>query len=329
MTAPTDPDPVAMWADRLGPLVRRAVALAPLTTYAVGGPATLFAAVDDADALSRLAEATATASAESPLPILVVGLGSNLLVADAGFGGLVVVLGPGFAEVTVEATTVRAGARAKLPVVARQSAAAGLIGFEWASGVPGSVGGAVRMNAGVHESDLAAVLARVRATDLASGEDGVVPSARLSLGYRSSSLRPTQVVSWAELRLERGDPEAARSAIKEKTAWRREHQPGGRNAGSVFTNPTGDSAGRLIEAAGLSGHRIGTAEVSTKHANFIQVDEGGRAADIWALMAEVRRRVHEHAGVALHPETVVVGLPPLPELPSEPISGRSEGHHGR
>ena len=310
-TAPEGAAAVDELAARLGPLARRHVALGPLTTYGVGGPAALVATVPEEAALGDVAAALGAVGAA--VPVLVVGLGSNLLVADDGFPGLVVVLDAGLSEVAVESTTVRAGARAKLPVVARQAANAGLTGFEWAAGVPGSVGGAVRMNAGVHESDMAAVLARVRIVDLRSGEDVVVTASDLDLAYRSSSVQATQAVVWAELALAPGDPDAGRAAIKEKTSWRRRHQPGGRNAGSVFTNPPEDSAGRLIEAAGLKGLRIGSAEVSAKHANFIQADEGGRAADVWALMAEIRRRVRDHAGVDLHAETCVVGFDSDPE----------------
>ena len=302
---------IDLLAERLPGAVRDAPT-APLATYGAGGPAALLVTVADADGLAEVA--TALVACDGAVPVLVVGLGSNLLVADAGFDGLVVILGNGFTEVSIDGTTVRAGARAKLPVVARQTAAAGLTGFEWAAGVPGSIGGAVRMNAGVPDADMADVLVRVRVVDLASGEDGVVPAAALDLGYRSSSITAEQVVVWAELSLEPGDPEAARAAIKEKTQWRRDHQPGGHNAGSVFTNPPGDSAGRLIDAAGCKGLRIGTAEVSTKHANFIQSDDGGRAQDIWDLMVEVRRRVFAHAGVDLHPETVLVGFDPMPEV---------------
>lgn len=305
----TDLDEIAA---RLGPSVERDAPLASLTTYGVGGPAGLLARIPDAEALHDLASALRTTGVV--VPALVVGLGSNLLVADAGFPGLVVVLGDGFAQVAVEGTKVLAGGRAKLPVVARQSAAAGLTGFEWASGVPGSIGGAVRMNAGVHEADMAAVLTRVHLTDLWSGEDVVMERDELGLGYRSSTFPSSSVVVAAELDLQPGDPAAARAAIKEKTNWRRENQPGGRNAGSVFTNPPGGSAGRLIDEAGLKGLRIGTAEVSSKHANFIQVDEGGRAADVWALMDAVRRRVHQASGVTLEPENVFVGLDPLPDL---------------
>jgi UDP-N-acetylmuramate dehydrogenase len=297
-------------AARLGDLARFDVPLARFTTYGVGGPAAVLTEVADDAELAVVAEAVAGTG----IPILVVGLGSNLLVADEGFPGLVVVLGNGFAAIDIDGTTVRAGGRAKLPVVARQAAAAGLSGFEWASGVPGSIGGAVRMNAGVHDADMARSLTRVRVVDLASGEDGEVATDLLDLGYRHSSLRPDQVVVWADLALEPGDPEVGRALIREKTQWRRDNQPGGRNAGSVFTNPSGTSAGRLIDEAGLKGLRIGTAEVSEKHANFIQVDDPGRAADVWALMAEVRRRVFERSGIVLHAENVPVGLPPLPEV---------------
>ena len=150
----------------------------------------------------------------------------------------------------------------------------------------------------------------------------------LDLGYRRSSLREDQAVVWAELELLPGDAEEGRALIKEKTQWRRDHQPGGRNAGSVFTNPPGDSAGRLVDAAGCKGLRIGTAEVSPKHANFIQADEGGSANDVWAVIGEVRRRVHAHAGIALHAETRLVGFPPFPPLPGarpapEPVGAPS------
>jgi UDP-N-acetylmuramate dehydrogenase len=203
---------------------------------------------------------------------------------------------------------VRAGGAASLPVVARRTAAAGLTGFEWAVGVPGSIGGAVRMNAGGHGSDMAETLTGVRVRNLATGEDGWVPADRLELSYRHSAVTASQLVVEAELGLRIGDRERAEAAITEIVRWRRENQPGGPNAGSVFTNPPGDSAGRLIEASGSKGLRIGTAMVSVKHANFIQADEGGRADDVVALMAEVQRRVEQATGVRLLPETCLVGF---------------------
>jgi UDP-N-acetylmuramate dehydrogenase len=278
--------------------------LGPRTTYRVGGPAALLLEAGSIDDVRAARDAVVACD----VAVLVVGKGSNLLVADAGFDGLAIALADGFDDVDVDGTSVRAGAAASLPVVARRSVGAGLTGFEWAVGVPGSIGGAVRMNAGGHGSDMAASLAGVRVVDLAGGEDGEVPAARLELGYRTSAVRPTTVVVDATLALSVGDRGAGEATIAEIVRWRRDNQPGGPNAGSVFTNPPGDSAGRIVDAAGCRGLRLGTAEVSGKHANFIQADTGGRADDVRALMEEVRRRVAEHAGVDLHPETVLVGF---------------------
>ncbi|CAN5848060.1 UDP-N-acetylmuramate dehydrogenase [soil metagenome] len=294
----------------LGDLLGHEVALGPLTTYRVGGPATRFASITTEAELRAVADAVPAAGVD----VLVVGKGSNLLVADAGFDGLAVALTGEFEQVTIEAATVLAGGAAALPVVARRSAAAGLTGFEWAVGVPGSVGGAVRMNAGGHGSDMAASLSRVRVVDLAGGEDGDVMADALEFSYRASSVRAHQVVVRAELALRPGDRRAAEAAISQIVRWRRANQPGGQNAGSVFTNPPDHSAGRLIDAAGARGLRMGSAAVSDKHANFIQADEGGRADDVWALMVEVRRRVAHASGVVLHPETRLVGFPSLPEV---------------
>ncbi|MBX3313623.1 MAG: UDP-N-acetylmuramate dehydrogenase [Actinobacteria bacterium] len=294
--------------DALGDVLDVDVPLGPLTTYRVGGPARRFVLVDDEDVLRRVAAAATAAD----VAVLVVGKGSNLLVADAGFDGLAVQLGPSFAEVLVTGDVVRAGGAASLPVVARRTAAAGLTGFEWAVGVPGSIGGAVRMNAGGHGSDLARSLRRVRVVDLHGEQDGVVDVTALDLGYRSSAVTPSQVVVWAELQLATGDRAAGEAEIAEIVRWRRANQPGGPNAGSVFTNPPGDSAGRLIDTAGGKGLRVGTAEVSTKHANFIQADEGGRADDVRALMERLAALVRDAHGVELHPETRMVGFAPWP-----------------
>jgi UDP-N-acetylmuramate dehydrogenase len=288
--------------------------LGPLTTYRVGGPAAAFVEVATDDELAALA---AVVSAGPPVPVLMVGRGSNLLVADRGFSGLAVQLTGTFDEIDVGGsdepmpsgtTPVIAGGAASLPVVARRTAAAGLRGFEWAVGVPGSIGGAVRMNAGGHGSDMAAVLTRVRVVDLSTGEDGWMGAARLDLSYRHSSVGPTQVVAAAELHLESGSTAEAEAEVAEIVRWRRANQPGGTNAGSVFTNPPGDSAGRLADTAGCRGRRRGTAAVSTKHANFIQADPGGSADDVVALMAEVRAAVAEAHGVDLVAETRLVGF---------------------
>ena len=252
--------------------------------------------------------AARTAVVETGVPVLVIGRGSNLLVADAGFPGLAVTLGEGFATIEIDGTRVRAGAAVSLPVLARQTAAAGLTGLEWAVGVPGSVGGAVRMNAGGHGSDTAERLRRYRFVDLTGGEDGTFDAARLEFAYRHSTVAAEHVVVWGEYELAPGDPDTSATEISEIVRWRREHQPGGQNAGSVFTNPPGDSAGRLVDAAGLKGYRIGTAHVSTKHANFIQADDGGSADDVWHLVCEVQRLVAERTGIHLQPELRVVGF---------------------
>lgn len=291
-------------AKALGRRVARDVALGPFTTYRVGGPAALFVTVEDEDdlaLLSHVVEATGVTT-------LALGRGSNLLIADGGFDGVAFTLGEAFAAIEVHGLTVRAGAAASLPVVARRTATADLTGFEWAVGVPGSVGGAVRMNAGGHGSDMAATVARVRVVDLAAGEDGIVLAADLAFAYRRSAITASQVVVWADLVLNRGDRVHAEAEIAEIVRWRRAHQPGGQNAGSVFTNPPGDTAGRLIDESGARGLRHGSAHVSTKHANFIQVDEGGSADDVFSLMVEVRRRVRRTSGIDLAPETRLVGF---------------------
>jgi len=301
--------PVEVAARLLGPLARRDVPLGPLTTYRVGGPASLFVEARDEADLHRVASAVG----QSGVPVLVVGRGSNLLVADEGFPGLALVLGEGFRGIEVAGTSVRAGGAASLPVLARRTAAAGLTGLEWAVGVPGTVGGGVRMNAGGHGSDVSRTLTGARLVDLAAGPDRSVrhvTAPELDLAYRHSAVQPSQVVLAADFALEAGDREAAEGRIADIVQWRREHQPGGANAGSVFTNPPGDSAGRLVEAAGLKGLRRGSAFVSPKHANFFQVDGGGSAADVVALMEEVARVVEQRFGVRLRAEVRMVGFPP-------------------
>jgi UDP-N-acetylmuramate dehydrogenase len=296
---------VAEAARLLDGLAQRDVPLGPLTTYRVGGRAAVFVEASSVDDLRLVAGAVDA----TDLPTLVVGKGSNLLVADAGFPGVAVVLGPAFAEIAIDGTRVEAGGAAALPVAARRTVRAGLTGFEWAVGVPGSIGGAVRMNAGGHGSDMAASLIEARVIDLRRPEhDAVVPVERLELGYRRSAVAPHHVVVAATLGLRPGDRAAGEREIAEIVAWRRANQPGGQNAGSVFVNPLDDSAGRLIEAAGCKGLRLASAEVSPKHANFFQADAGGSADDVRALMEVVRRRVRDHSGVDLRPETRLVGF---------------------
>ena len=299
----------------LAPSLRRDYRLAAHTTYRVGGPARLFVTVNDRAELDTLASIVAGSSAAyGPPPVLVVGRGSNLLVADRGFDGLAVALGSELTTFEIDGTEVTASGGALLPILARASADAGLTGFEWAVGVPGTVGGAVRMNAGGHGSDMSESLVEAVVVDLHRGGSTALGVEELDLGYRSSRVTAHQVVASIKLRLRFEDRRAARAQLAEIVQWRRANQPGGRNAGSVFTNPELAAAGALIESAGAKGLRIGTAEVSPKHANFIQSDEGGRAADIVEVMREVRRRVMAEHGVDLAMETHLVGFEPW-ELP--------------
>jgi UDP-N-acetylmuramate dehydrogenase len=292
----------------LGGEVRRDVALGPMTTYRVGGAAALFVRVTDRAQLSAVAEAANA----SGLPVLVVGRGSNLLVADSGFPGIAIGLADLDATVDIDTATARvtASAGVALPVLARKTAAAGLSGFEWAVGVPGSIGGAVRMNAGGHGSDMAASLVEVTVFDLADGAERTLQACELGLAFRSSTLAAEHVVLDAVLQLQHGDADVSARLIGEIVAWRRANQPGGQNAGSVFVNPVpGEvSAGALIDAAGLRGRRLGTATVSDKHANFIQADDGGSADDVLALMTEVRGLVEMSSGFRLRSEIRLVGF---------------------
>jgi UDP-N-acetylmuramate dehydrogenase len=284
--------------------IERAYPLGAHTTYRVGGPADLFIRCDNARQLEEVARIVA----RSHIDVLVVGNGSNLLVADSGFRGLALTLGPGFDYITVDGVRFRAGGSTRLPIAARRTAATGLTGFEWAVGVPGTIGGAVRMNAGGHGSDMAGSLVACDVIDLRRAHRTTRPAGDLDLRYRHSNLAAHDVVIEAQFELAPGDPANSEREIDDIVRWRRENQPGGQNAGSVFTNPPADAAGRLIEAAGCKGLRIGSAHVSTKHANFFQVDDGGTAADVLALMREVRRRVHERTGIELAAETHLVGF---------------------
>lgn len=296
--------------EMLGDRARHNEPLGILTTYRVGGAASLFMMIEDAQDVALVVQAVQTCG----IPVLVLGRGSNVLVADAGFAGLAIMLGEAYSALEIgpikseSEVEVQAGAAVPLPVLARRSASEGLRGLEWAVGVPGSVGGAVRMNAGGHGSEMASVLRRVHLVDLASGDDVNVRVEDLQLGYRHSNLTDTQVVLGATFGLFPGNAEAAGEEVSEIVRWRREHQPGGQNAGSVFTNPPNDSAGRLIDTAGCKGMRIGSAEVSRKHANFIQADADGSADDVACLITEVRKLVEHSTGVRLKPELHPVGF---------------------
>lgn len=285
-------------------LVRRDVLLGPLTTYKSGGPARYLAVCDDLGALQSLA-----ATGVPEMPVLVLGRGSNLVVADRGFPGLVIRLGAGFARISVSGASVAAGGAASLARVARAAVEAGRTGLEFFVGVPGSVGGAVRQNAGCFGSETRDWLINVTVLDLSDGSVTRRSVEELDLSYRHSNLGPAEVVVEAEFNSEQGDVEAGLAEMKRITRWRRDNQPGGTlNAGSVFKNPPGATAGEIIDRLGLKGLGVGDVRVSEKHANFFVAGPSATSADIMALVQAVKDRVFEETGTILEPEIQFIGF---------------------
>jgi UDP-N-acetylmuramate dehydrogenase len=285
-------------------LVADSFPLAPLTTYKLGGSAEVYAEAESEDDLAILSKVW---SKYPEVEVTILGRGSNILVSDTGVKGLVIRLGEGFHFIEETPQGVRAGGVVALPLLARWAAERGYTGLEFGVGIPASVGGAVRMNAGGHGSEIREVLESARIFDLESGPRDAAAN-DLGLAYRRSNLKESEIVVAASFRLSRGDPEVIKTTMADISRWRKDNQPGGKpSAGSVFKNPDGDSAGRLIDLAGCKGLRIGGAEVSRKHANFFVAGEGATASDVAHLMVEVRRRVFESAGVVLEPEVRLVG----------------------
>jgi len=297
-------------AQSLGDLAQRHFPVSTLTTYKVGGTAALFCRVND---LETLLEVVRVAKASS-LDLVVLGRGSNSLFADAEFEGLVVQLGDFAQQLDLpqetEDSIVTVGSAVALPVMARRTAAAGLCGFEWAVGVPGTIGGAIKMNAGGHGSDIDESLLSVRLYSNRSGQVREMAKSELGLRFRGSSIADDEIIIDARFQLTWGDRARALVMIDEIVKWRRENQPGGQNAGSVFVNPVpGEvAAGELIDQSGLRGFRIGTAEVSTKHANFIQADPDGCASDVVAVMEHVKKVVKDKHGFDLRSEVRLIGF---------------------
>ena len=271
--------------------------LAPLTTIRVGGTADRLCR---ASSFAGVVAALAWAAAEG-MPVAVVGRGSNLIVSDEGFRGMVMRLVGRLTSISVRGDDVWCGGGASLPRAVQRAATHGLEGLEWGASIPGTVGGAVAMNAGAHAGDLAQVL-RWAVVCGPEGRRRVGPE-DLALGYRRSAVAPGEVVAAAGFALRPGDGEAIAARLAEFRAHRRATQPQGvRTFGSVFTNPEGDSAGRLLEAAGCKGLQVGGARFSPVHANFIEASRGSTAGDVLALMAEGRRRVLAAGGPRLEPE---------------------------
>jgi UDP-N-acetylmuramate dehydrogenase len=276
--------------------------LAPLTTVGTGGAAEFFAR---AGTPAELDELLVWAAARS-LPVAVVGSGSNLLVADAGVRGLVLKLDRHLARIEISGVRVRCGGGARLPSVAARAAAAGLAGIEFGVNIPGTVGGAVRMNANAYGGELARVLAWVE-VHTASGRERRAPP-DLGLGYRSSNLGPQEIVARAELVLEPAPSAEVRGRLADLRARRHEAQPKGiRTFGSTFKNPPGQTAGLLLAAAGAGALRVGAARFSPKHANFVENLGGATTADVVALMAAGRRLVAADCGIELEPEVQTLG----------------------
>ena len=318
---------------RLGVKTSRDDPLGRFTTMRVGGPADLFATVRNAfelRALVRFARART-------IPHLILGRGSDIVISDAGVRGLVIQCRAEGSRTDGERYTAEAGV--PMARAATETQRAGLSGLEFGLAIPGSVGGAVWANAGAHESDVAGVLESARILD-AAGSEAVVPAAALGLAYRDTRLKhppadgPAELVLEATFRLTTADPEVIKARLDDIRHWRQAHQPLGLpSAGSVFRNPPGESAGRLIDAAGLKGTRIGGAVVSPKHANFIVNDRRGTAADVRQLGEHIQSVVAARHGVDLEFEIAFVGdwsawppsepaaiQPPSADPPAEPTA---------
>jgi UDP-N-acetylmuramate dehydrogenase len=286
-------------------LLEANVPLGPLTTYKSGGPSRLYARPEGLEQLARIAGAVK----DLDLPLLFLGRGSNLLVADAGFPGITIHIAGGFADISFDGLEVTAGAGAPLPRVARGSVDAGIAGLEFLVGVPGSVGGAVKQNAGCFGIETSDRLLSVDIVAMKSGEAFTVDADSLGLGYRRSNLASDWVVVSAVFAGTGTEVAASGDELRRITRWRKENQPGGTlNAGSVYKNPPGTTAGYLIDNAGLKGFALGEVSVSDKHANFFVATKQATSLQIRDLIFEVRTLVAERTGVLLEPEIQMVGF---------------------
>jgi UDP-N-acetylmuramate dehydrogenase len=287
-----------------GERLRTRFPLAPLTTFRIGGPAALFLEPESEADIVAVSEAVR----ESGVPVAILGKGSNVLVADAGFDGLVLRLGRSYRWSARDGDRLTAGGSMPLPALAGVALAHELTGLEFGVAIPASMGGAVTMNAGAHGGELADVLESVDAFGLSEGTARRVPAPEAGFSYRRSAFAQNTVVVGATVRLSRGEPTEIRARMDEAREWRRRTQPLAEpNCGSVFTNPQGDHAARLIDEAGGKGLRVGLASVSAKHANFIVVADGAAAADVVTLIALIQDLVAERSGVRLETEVRIIG----------------------
>lgn len=287
-----------------GDRIRTRFPLAPLTSFRIGGPAALYLEPESERDLVAAGEALR----ETGIPHAVLGKGSNVLVADDGFAGLVLRLGKGYRWAAREGERLTAGGAMPLPALAGVAHSHALSGLEFGVAIPASLGGAVRMNAGAHGRELAHVLETIDLFELLVGEPRRITAAAAHLSYRGSELPTDGVVVGATVALVHSDRAAIRGQMDEAREWRRRTQPLAEpNCGSVFKNPAADSAARLIEEAGVKGMAVGGASISTKHANFIVASDGARAGDVVELIRAVRELVAARSGVRLEPEVHLVG----------------------
>ena len=284
--------------------LERDLPIGPMTSYGLGGPAAIFLeAATDADLF-----AVADAARGSGLEILMLGRGSNMLISDRGFDGIAVRLGSGFRWTRVEGSSIAAGASVPLPTVAVLSGQHALAGIEFAVAIPASVGGSVRMNAGAHGHAVGEVLEEVGVFLLHEGRPETIPADHLGFAYRFTDLPADAVVTSARFGLTPGEPAQIQEGLREARDWRRANQPLNLpNAGSVFKNPPGDAAGRLIEEICGKGTSVGGARISEVHANFIVATTDARADDVYTLIRRIQRRVKDEAGIELEPEVRLVG----------------------
>lgn len=281
------------------------VPLGSMTTYKVGGPARWYLEAESEQDLIDLGSALQA----DPTPVLVLGRGSNVVIADGGFDGLVVHLGLGLGGLDIDQQGMAvAGGALPQPALARGTGTRGRGGLEFMVGIPGSVGGAVRMNAGCWGTNTAEWLVSARVIDLANGGVDERSPTDLGMRYRHADLGAAEVVVSATFRTVERPVDECEAMLREITRWRRQHQPGGTfNAGSVFKNPEGEAAGRIIDDLGLKGLRVGAVSVSARHANFFVAETGASAQDIYDLVHLVRSRVRDAIGIVLEPEMHFVG----------------------
>ncbi len=278
--------------------------MAPLTTFRIGGPAALFLEPEQDGDLAAVAGAVK----ETGIPVVVLGKGSNVLVSDLGFDGLVLRLGRGYRWAARDGVVLTAGGAMPLPALSGVAFHHGLSGLEFGVAIPATIGGAVRMNAGAHGGSMSDVVRSIEVYRIGAGRRETIPAEAATFAYRRSGLPRDGVVVGVKIELHGGAAEEIRAEMESARAWRRDTQPLAEpNCGSVFKNPQGDHAARLIEVAGGKGRRVGGAAVSMKHANFIVAETGAQAIDALTLIRDLQDLVESETGIRLEPEVQLVG----------------------